>query len=239
MVGRMGSGLALRVMSIALLLVSGVSARAAIISEWTFENNYTPPASATTSAGPFFAEQGTFTATAAASSVHAVAATFSAPVGNGSSKSFSANTYSLGDYFQFVSPTTGFSGIQLLVDQAASSTGPTTWKVAYSTDGTNFTDLPGGAYTLNTSVSFSSASEKTTNPPRYLFDLSSISALDNQPSVTIRLIDTFATGAPTGTSRVDNVTFGTNLPVPPPLPEPSGVMILGLAAAGAMRRRRR
>jgi len=220
---------------------AGVSAHAAVLSKWTFETNYTFPATAATSAGPFQAEEGTYanTASAAASSVHAVAATFSAPAGNGSTKAFSANTYSTGDYFQFTTPTTGTSNIQLLFDQTASSTGPTTWKVAYSTDGTNFTDLANGAYTLNTGQSFSTTAEKPTTPPRYFFDLSGITGLNDKASVTFRLIDTFATGATGGTSRLDNFTVGTDLPVPPPLPEPSTLGLFAIAAATGLGRRRR
>lgn len=233
--------LAARLWTTAAVIGAGVSAHAAVLSKWTFEANYTFPATASTSAGPFQAEEGTFanTASAAASSVHAVAATFSAPAGNGSAKSFSANTYSTGDYFQFTSPTTGTSNIQLLFDQTASGTGPTSWKVAYSTDGTNFTDLTGGAYTLNTGQSFSSAAEKPTTPPRYFFDLSGISDLNDKAAVTFRLIDTFATGATAGTSRVDNFTIGTDLPVPAPLPEPTALGFFAIAAAAAGLRRRR
>jgi hypothetical protein len=222
------------------LVVGAVAAPAngAVISKFTFES-YTAPTTATTSVSGIGADEGTFAGTAQASSVHASAATFSTPVGNGSTKSLSANTYSQGDYFQFTTPTTGFSGIQLLVDQVASGTGPTSWKVAYSTDGSTFTDLPGGAYTVSSSVSFASATEKTTNPPRYLFDFSSITGLDNQPSIALRLIDTSATGATAGTSRIDNVTIGTNLPVPTPAPEPGVLSLAAVASAGMLGRRRR
>jgi hypothetical protein len=231
--------LAIGMLAVGALVAPGLSAEAAVISKWTFETNYTPPAAASTTAGPFLAEEGSFPATAAASSVHATAAAFTATAGNGSVKAFSANTYATGDYFQFTTPTTGFSNIQLLFDQTASGTGPTSWKVAFSTDGTNFTDLAGGAYTLNTTQSFSTTAERPTSPPRYLFDLSGIPALNNQPNITLRLIDTFPTGATAGTSRVDNVTIGTDLPVPAPLPEPGGAALFAIAIAGGLRRRRR
>jgi hypothetical protein len=221
-----------------IVLFCGFSARAAIITEWTFES-YTPPASATTNAGPFAPETSVFAAASSgATGVHATASTYGNVVGNGSAKAFSSNTWATGDYYQFSTPTTGFTGIQLLVDHTSSGTGPTSFKVAYSTNGTTFTDLPGGSYTIDTSQSFSSAAEKSTTPPRFLFDLSSISALDNQPQIFLRLIDTFPTGASGGTSRVDNVTVGTNLPVPPPLPEPSSLMLLGVVALVARRRPR-
>ena len=224
------------------LIVAGLvggSAHASVISKWTFETNYTPPAGTPTSAGPFLAEEGNFTSSAAASSVHASATTFSAVVGNGSAKSFSSNTWAVGDYYQFTTPTTGSSNIQLLVDQTASGTGPLGWKVAYSTDGTNFTDLPNGAYTLNTTQSFSSTAEKPTTPPRFLFDLSGVPALNDQANITLRLIDATAPSGSGGTSRIDNVTVGTDLPVPQPLPEPSTFALISIAAGVGLRRRRR
>jgi len=224
----------------ALLFVGGsLAARVdgAVLSKFTFEN-YTAPGTATTSVSGIAADEGTFAATATASSVHASAATFSTPVGNGSAKSLSANTYATGDYFQFTSPTTGFSNIQLLVDQTSSGTGPSTFKVAYSTDGTTFTDLPGGSYTLNSSVSFASASEKTASPPRYLFDFTGITALNNQSSITLRLIDTATTGATAGTSRIDNVTIGTDLPAPT-VPEPGTCALLGISGISLLLGRRR
>jgi len=228
------------VLAAGLLIAGGAlaeRAEATVISKFTFEN-YTAPTGATTSISGITADEGTFAATASASSVHAVAAVFSTPVGNGSAKSLSANTYSTGDYFQFVTPTTGFSNIELLVDQTSSGTGPSTFKVAYSTDGTSFTDLPSGAYTLNSGISFASATEKTTSPPRYLFDFSGITALNNQPSITLRLIDTAATGATAGTSRIDNVTIGTDLPAPT-VPEPGTCALLGISGISLLLRRRR
>ena len=222
----------------AALALSAMSANGAIISQWTFESISTVPPVGT-SAGPYAAEVANVAGTTAMSTVHAASATYSTPAGNGSAKSFSANTWSQGDYIQFQSPTTGNTGIQVLVDHTSSGTGPTTFKLAYSTDGTTFTDLPTGAYTINTGQSFSSVTEKTTTPPRYLFDLSSVAELDNQAAVYFRLIDTFATGATGGTSRVDNFVVGTSLPVPPPLPEPSMLGLAGLAMGVLVRRRRK
>src|SRR5689334_14036689 len=151
-----------------VMLLGGFVARAAIITEWTFES-YTPPASATTNAGPFAPETSVFAAASSgATGVHATASTYGNVVGNGSAKSFSSNTWATGDYYQFSTPTTGFNGIQLLVDHTSSSTGPTSFKVAYSTNGTTFTDVPGGSYAIDTTQSFSSAAEKSTTPPRFL-----------------------------------------------------------------------
>jgi hypothetical protein len=211
------------------LALIAASADGAVITKWAFET-YTPPDSTAATSGPHAADVGT----GQALGVHASAATaWSTPVGNGSANSFSSNTWAVGDFYQFQTSTTGFNGITLLFDQTRSSTGPSDFKVRYSTDGTNFIDAPGAAYTV-TPLTFTSLTEQTTSPPRFGFDFSSITALDNQPSVTFQMVSTSAPGAPAGTNRIDNVTIGTD-----PVPEPAGVGLLALAAAGAVGRRRR
>ena len=140
----------------------------------------------------------------------------------------------VGDFFQFLTSTTGFSGITLLFDATSSGTGPKDFKVQYSTNGADFTDVPGASYTTSSAVAFSSGNEQATTPPRFGFDLSSITAIDNQPDVYIRLVATAAPGAAGGTSRVDNVVIGTD-----PVPEPRALGLLAGAAVVAVRRRRR
>ena len=44
--------------------------------------------------------------------------------GNGSTKSLSANNWSVGDYWQLQLSTVGFSGLSLSYDQTGSATGP-------------------------------------------------------------------------------------------------------------------
>ncbi|MEK6285203.1 MAG: C25 family cysteine peptidase [Acidobacteriota bacterium] len=106
------------------------------------------------------------------------------------------------NYYQFVVNTGGFSQISITFDNQASGTGPARVGVLYSTDGTNFTAT---ATTLTGNNVFSAAT----------FDLSSIPAIDNQSSVTIRLYafagsagdrtgrSAFGSG---GTFRIDNLT---------------------------------
>src|SRR5260221_7300627 len=76
---------------LAIALVVGVSIQAQVITKWTFES--TVP----TNAGPFSAEIGA----GFASGLHAGAAVYSSPSGNGSTHSYSANTWAIGDYWQF------------------------------------------------------------------------------------------------------------------------------------------
>jgi len=213
-----------------LALAFAPLARGAVMARWDFEVFNTPPDSTGATSGPYAAVEGT----GQASGVHALATTmWSSPVGNGSAESFSSNMWSTGDYYQFASSTTGFTGITLLFDQARSGTGPTDFKVQYSIDGNNFVDAPGAAYLLS-GVSFNSTTVQTTTPPRFGFDFSSITELNNQPSLTLRLVQTSATGAPAGTSRVDNVVIGTD-----PVPEPGVLAVMAAGLAGVMLGRRR
>src|SRR5690242_3123267 len=79
------------------LTCAGSVVRAATIATWTFET--TAPATA----GPFAPEVGA----GAATGFHAGATTYSSPAGNGSAKSFSSNTWAVGDYYQFQVSTLG------------------------------------------------------------------------------------------------------------------------------------
>src|SRR3954453_15706128 len=74
---------------------------------WTFET------SAPVTAGPVSPEIGT----GSGIGFHAGAVTYSSPAGNGSAKSYSANTWAVGDYWQFQVSTVGFSNIGISYDQ--------------------------------------------------------------------------------------------------------------------------
>lgn len=105
------------------------------------------------------------------------------------------------NYYQLVVNTSGFSQISIAFDNQASASGPARLGVLYSTDGSNFTAQ---ATVLTGNAAFTATT----------FDLSSVSALDNQSLVTIRLY-AFAgsaadrTGrsafASSGTLRIDNL----------------------------------
>lgn len=102
------------------------------------------------------------------------------------------------DYFQFAVNTTGFSQISVTFDNQASPSGPAAVGLMYSTDGTSFTAVAPVATGNN---AFGTAT----------FDLSGVPALDNQPSLTIRIYAyagdrTGRSGfTAQGTFRIDNL----------------------------------
>lgn len=208
-----------------------------LLSSWSFENITVVPSPGTTAVGPS-ADAGTLTLGSASSAFHATSSTYSTPAGDGSPKSFSSTTWAIGDYYQFSTATTGADNINISFAQVGSGTGPRDFKLSYSTDGTNFTD-----FTTYTSVlsDWSSTVIKTTGVKT--FDLSAITAINDQASVTFRLTDTSTTSinvgtvAAAGTGRVDDFTV-TDGPVQI-VPEPTTVLatLSGLGVLGLLRRR--
>jgi hypothetical protein len=188
--------------------------------------------------GPFLAESGL----GSAFGVHASTSTvWSSPAGNGSPESFSSNGWALGDYYEFDVPTTGLENILISFDQAASSTGPKSFRLFYSTDGsayssfTTYSVLINQAQTIGTTTV--GAWSTATSHPAYnvSIDLSSILGLDNNPLASFRLVDADTTAtAAAGTNRVDNVVISGDL-----IPEPAGLTLLTAAAGAALLRRRR
>ena len=234
-----GSKLALAAVSV-LMAAAAITApaRANIIAAWNFEtSNYA--GTATTSAALSADAGGVGTAVG----VHAGAATvWSAPAGNGSSKSFSSNTWAVGDYYEFQVSAAAFTGLGITFDQTSSSTGPGNFKLQYSTDGSDFTDF--NSYTVLANAAPNTPWSSTGSPNgayTSTFNLSSVTALNNSASVYFRLTDTSTVSAgggtvgTSGTDRVDNVTItGTAVP------EPSTLALLaggGLAVVLAARRR--
>ncbi len=208
--------------SLAFLATPG--AHSQTIALWTFETlTLTPssPLTNSTSISNVPAEVGVGTA----SGVHATAATFSTPVGNGSTKSLSANGWSVGDYWQFQTSTLGFTGITVSYDQTSSTTGPGIAAFQYSTDGTSFTQV-GLTYTVLPNSSPNAWNSTTASSLfHYSYDLSTISALDNTSLVYFRIVDSSTTSANGGTvgtagsDRVDNFTVA--------VPEPTTLSLFG------------
>jgi hypothetical protein len=211
-----------------LVVVSTLSSFGDTLAQWTFESNttgnYLPGTGTTTS--NYFAEAGLQAGTAAATGLHAGAATYSSPTGNGSAKSLSVNTWAVGDYWQIALNTTGYSGLSLSYDQTGSSTGPRDFVLSYSLNGTSFTTI-GSTYTvaLNTWTAGTPLTGFTQT-----YDLGSITDINDASSVYFRItdVDTTSVGGATvatgGTDRIDNVMVFTT-----PVPEPSSAVfgILG------------
>ena len=197
------------------------SAQAETLANWTFET------SVPSTAGPFAAEAGTFAGTSQASGLHASGATvYSNPVGNGSVESFSSNNWNTDDYYQFTTTTTGYQAITIAWQQTRSGTGPATFDLEWSTDGTNFSVLTNN-YNID-QVTWASGSPiggsdfgPTAGP----------ASLDNQATIWFRMTSDSGASAAAGTNRIDNVIISGTL-----IPEPTTLALL--AVGGLLIRRR-
>jgi len=201
------------------------------IASWDFE----PDPLAVSLTNAVFPSSGTYAAdnggTGSLTAVHLSASTvWSSPAGNGSANSLSANTWTTGDYFQFQFSTLALNNIGITWSQTRSGTGLTNFSLRYSTDGTSFTTFTN--YSV-AQVSWSSTSNNIASV--FSADLASVTAIDNQADVYLRLVAD-QTPAVAGTGRIDDITITG-------IPEPSTYAMLALAGAGfagyVIRRRRR
>ena len=218
-------------------LASGFNstARASTLVKWTFESATISNTGKTS--GPYVPETNNTGSVAGASGLHASATTvYSSPSGNGGGKSFSSTVWATNDYYQLNLSTTGYSGISFSFDQGSSSSGPRDFKVQYSTDGTNFTQL-GSSYVL-TNANFSGTASTSFS---HSFSDVATPVLANVASLTLRIVDTSTTatnGSPVATSgsdRIDNFDVeGTAA-----APEPTSLALLGAAATPLVLRRGR
>jgi hypothetical protein len=207
------------------------SLQADILGDWTFET------SQPVTAGPFSPENGS----GSALGFHAGAAVYSSPAGNGSLHSFSSSIWAVGDYYQFEVNTTGHTGVTISFDQTSSNTGPGGYNLSYSTDGVNFSLFT--SYTVLANATPNIPWNTTTYNSAYTFnfDLSTITALNNQTTVFLRLVDNSTVSAndgtvgTTGTDRVDNFVVSATV-----VPEPAAMLLAvlgGLTCVVVLRRK--
>ncbi len=213
------------------VLAIGASAQAVNIATWSFEVNTPADLTDSSTISGIAADSGSGTA----SGFHALPATdWTTPAGNGSANSLSSNTWSTGDYYQFVFSLSGFQNATITFDQAASGTGPKDFTVQVSTDGTNFTNVLSN-YTVAQNglaplLSWNGVDYRT----GYTIGAVSLgAATNNAASVTVRLVSNVTTAAG-GTNRVDNIIVDAEA-----IPEPATMMVLGLGLAAAAARRKR
>jgi hypothetical protein len=141
--------------------------------------------------------------------------------GNGTPKSFNSTTWTtIGDYIQFQVNATGFADLQLSFEQgSAGGIGPRDFKVSYSTDGTNFTDLPNGSFQQTASLSPDWTAANYLTGFNKSFTITG--ALNNVATAYIRLSITSlinvsgGANAVAGSSRFDNIRI-TAVPYIPP-----------------------
>lgn len=207
----------------ALVAVGALTATASAVdlARWTFE------VSVPATAGPHTAEAGVNAVSSFASGLHSNGATvYSNPVGNGSFESFSSNTWSTGDYYQFTTSTLGYQTINVAWEQTRSGTGPATFDLEWSTDGSLFSTLADD-YTVN-QVTWASGAPVAGSS--FSFGLPAGAA--NQATLYIRMTSQVTT-ATAGTNRVDDVVISGEL-----IPTPGALALLGVAGVAASRRRR-
>ncbi len=220
----------------AAAIAFSLPAHAVTVVQWDFEGTTTPADLIDSTTSPSVAAS---LGTGTALGVHASALSdWTTPAGNGSANSLSSNTWAVGDYYQFSLATTGYLDVLVSFDQIGSSTGPRDFGLSYSTDGVSFTSF--ATYSLTGAPAWSSSTYSPVHT--YSFDLSGVSALDEQALVVFRLssLNTTSIGGGTvaagGTGRVDNFTV---MATPVPEAGTAAMLAAGLAVIGFVARRRR
>lgn len=118
--------------------------------------------------------------------------------------------------------TIGYANIVISFATQGTSTGFTTNQLQYSLDGKTFVDF-GAPYSPPTTFTVIS------------FDLSAITALNNNPNAVLRIVFDGATSS-SGNNRIDNlVVEGQSLTVP----EPASMFLMGVGLMGLAARLRR
>jgi hypothetical protein len=231
--------------SMAVWILAATSVRAQTIAKWTFEDaaasalpntwsNATPSYQAVFS-GSFNSDISAY-GTGAASGTHASTATYwLRSAGDGSARSFSSDHWAIGDYYQFTfTPTAyigSYSGINVSWDQTRSASGPTNWYLAYSLNGSAYTQV-GSGYAIS-AVSWSSSTYSSVNSQSINLGSLLDSTLNAGSTVYFEIVCASAPSSTGGTSRIDNFTVASTVP------EPTSMALLagGLMMLFLLRRR--
>lgn len=196
------------------------------ISRWSFDAITISGTGQTPTITSSIADIGIQTENTSVSGFHTSSSTaWTQPNGNGNSKSISSNNWQLGDYYRYNVNTQYTTIIRLSFDQTSSPTGPKDFKLQYSLDGTNFTDITNYQIPFNTSsnLEYSWSATTFTSSSTLSFDLSSVTEINDQPNVQFRMVNTSTSALlggtiqSLGTSRMDNFTTFGNMDIPLPL----------------------
>jgi len=168
--------------------------------------------------------------------------TYTSPSGNGSQYSFQSNYWNIGDYYQVVLPTTGYTNLTLSWDQARSSTGPASFRLELSTDGTNFTQLRDYTVLQSGGGGAPGTWSQATYNSLYTFSQALGASADNQSTLYLRFAS-LVQGADSGSNRIDNIQISSVSPSGasgvPETASTTGLLLLGLGGLGLAARPRR
>ncbi|MFC5447546.1 S-layer homology domain-containing protein [Paenibacillus aestuarii] len=178
---------------LSMVLPNGLAAYAGTpeaVASWTF------PTTASTTTTPI----------AATSGVNKSSATLAVSGGRTINISANSTIYAGGwnaanGYWQAQVSTLGYSQLTLSSRNYGTSTGPKDFKIQYSLDGTDFTDVPNGAFVQGSTIADG------------VKDLVLPSAVDNQPAVYIRWLNYTTTSigggttASGGNSRISDISI--------------------------------
>ncbi|MBU6208742.1 MAG: hypothetical protein KGR22_02405 [Planctomycetes bacterium] len=219
--------------AIAVALVS--AADGAMIAGWSITTAFPTgtgnvPTGNTYSVGA--ADQGDQTAGSTLSSYHLLAAaTYTSPAGNGSQYAFSSNNWSIGDYYEARVSTSNYANISVSWDQARSSTGPASFELIFSVDGGQ-SWINAATYTvLQSGGGGAPGTWSSTTYNAIYTNNQALAGADNASELIIRF-RSLATGAATGSNRIDNVVISGDL-----VPAPGAVALLAVAGLASRRRR--